>query len=574
MRRTFFASTIRPLLIVAVAAGIAFGPATLSPARATHLAASSVYLTAYQNDHSTFQRNFNPFLTAARLDFTQGGIYEPLMIITSAGKGNTYHWLATAYKWTNHNKTLLLTIRTGVKWSDGKPFTPADVVFTFNYGKKYSVADETGLMQKGQVTKVSRVGANQVAFTFKTVNTTVLPQLLSNNVMIIPQHIWSKVHNPDSFTNSNPVGTGPFARVTKFSSQEYILGKNPYYWQKGKPTYAGIKVPAISGNDSALAAAVKGDLDWTGNLFSNVQKTYVSKDPAHFHAYYKNIAYPLGLYFNDEKYPFTLYPLREAISLAIDRNKISTIAEAGNEPPSDALGMARVYPAWIDPKLKAQAKALATYNPAKAKQILTSAGFTYKGSSLMDPHGNAVSLDLSCPSGWDDWVTSLQIIQSNLQAIGINASVGTKDQTTWTDQRSKRLLDGGFFWSPIADGGLNAYAYFYNYMSKDSYFPVGQNALSSGLDNLSGWYSDQASTLLAQFRQTASPKKQLSIAYKLEKIQLSTLPFVPTVYAPYWYTYNTMRFTGFPNQNNNYANGSTYVYPDDVKVMTTIRPIK
>jgi peptide/nickel transport system substrate-binding protein len=570
MRHHTLTSVARPALFLVLVLGVALSPTSGGRAHASHLAASNVYLTTEQNFYSTFQRNFNPFMSTARLDFTNGAIYEPLMIITTAGRGHTYPWLATHYKWTNHNKTLLLTIRSGVKWSDGKPFTPADVVFTFNYGKKYKAADETALMQSGQVTRVYPVGKNQVAFNFKTVNTTVLPQLLSNNTMIVPQHVWSKIKNPDTYPNPNPVGTGPFARVAKFSSQVYILGKNPHYWQKGKPAYAGIRVTALTDNNAALAAAIKGDLDWTNVKFANVQKAYVSRDPKHFHAYYNDVQYPLGLYFNDEKYPFSLYALREAISLAIDRNKINTIAEAGYEPPSDALGMSKLYPAWIDPKLKSRAKALATYNPAKAKQVLTKAGFAYKGSDLYDPKGNRVSLALSCPTGWDDWVTSLQIIQQNLQTIGIDASFTTSDATTWTGKRSQRLLDG-FFWTPGA--GPSPYNYFENYMSKESYFPVGQNALASGLYNLSGWYSAKATSLLTQFRETASAAKQRAISYQLEKIQLDNLPFVPTVYAPYWYTYSTKHFTGFPDKSHPYAHGSTQVYPDDLEIMTTIKPV-
>lgn len=233
--------------------------------------------------------------------------------------------------------------------------------------------------------------------------------------------------------------------------------------------------------------------------------------------------------------------------------------------------MAKLYPAWIDPKLKSRAKALATYNPSQAKQVLTKAGFTYKGSSLIDPKGNPVSLELSCPAGWDDWVTSMQIIQQNLSDIGINATFTQSDATAWLDKRSKRLLDG-FFWSPL--GGPLVYNYFQNYMSQESYFPVGQDALTSGLANLSGWYSSKGTSLLAQFRQTASHSKQLAIAYQLEKIQLDNLPFVPTVYAPYWYTYSTKHLTGFPDAKNNYANGSTYLYPDDVKILTSLHPVK
>jgi peptide/nickel transport system substrate-binding protein len=571
MRHSTLTSLLRPALFAVLVSGIALTPASGSTAHATGVAASNAFLTAYENNHSTFQRNFNPFMTQVRMDFTDGGIFEPLMVITVAGKGHTYPWLATHYKWTNHNKTLLVTIRSGVKWSDGKPFTPADVIFTFNYGKKYKVADETSLMQSGQITRVYQVGKDQVGFNFSTVNTTILAQLLSRNTMIIPQHIWSKITNPDTFANPNPVGTGPFARVTKFTSQEYILGKNPYYWQKGKPAYAGIRVPALSSNDATLAAAIKGDLDWTDNKFSNVLKTYVSHDRTHYHYFYGQQAYPLGLYVNDQKYPFSIYALREAMSLAIDRSKINTIAEEGFEPPTDALGMSRMYPAWVDPKLKSRAKALATLDPAKAKQVLTQAHFTYKGNDLYDPKGNRVSIELSCPAGWNDWVTSLQIIQQGLQAIGIDASVTQSDATAWLDKRSKRLLDG-FFWSPL--NGPSPYDYFNHYMSKDSYFPVGQDALASGLANLSGWYSDKATSLLSQFRQTASVAKQKAIAYQLEKIQLDNLPFVPTVYAPYWYTYSTKHFTGFPDKNNNYAIGATYQYPDNVKIMTTIRPVK
>jgi len=563
-------SSFRPLLAAVLALSFIVMP-TAGPGSLTGraVAASPKYVTTYQNGFSTFTRNFNPFQTATRLDFTQGGIYEPLMIFTTAGKGHVYPWLATHYKWLNHNKSVLVTIRSGVRWSDGTPFTPADVVFTFNYGRKYKVADETGLMQSGQVTRVFQVGSNQVQFNFSTVNTTVLPQLLSTNVMIIPQHIWSKISNPDTWTNPHPVGTGPFTRIVSFSSQEFILGRNPYYWQK--LAYDGIRVPALASNDATLAAAVSGELDWTANFFSNVQQTYVAHDPAHFHAYYGNVAYPLGLYVNDEQYPFSLYPLREAMSLAIDRGKISTIAEQGNEPVADALGVARLYPAWVDPKLKAQAKNLATYDPGKAKQVLTAAGFTYKGSDLYDPKGNRVSLNLSCPSGWSDWVDSMTIIQQDLQAIGIDANFTQADAGSWLDKRSKRLLDG-FFWSPL--GGISPYDNFFRYMSRSSYFPVGQNALASGLANLSGWTNGQADTLLRQFRQTSNHKTQLAIMYKLEKIQLNSLPYIPTVYAPYWYTYSTKHFTGFPNKANNYANGSTYLYPDNVKVLTTIKPVK
>ncbi len=85
-----------------------------------------------------------------------------------------------------------------------------------------------------------------------------------------------------------------------------------------------------------------------------------------------------------------------------------------------------------DASVKAQSKPLATYNPTAAKKLLTDDGFTYKGSKLIDPKGNAVKLDIHVISGWSDWVASNQIITKNLQAIGIDSNVALEpDWNSW-----------------------------------------------------------------------------------------------------------------------------------------------
>lgn len=564
-------TAIHRLTIAAVAAVVVLVPVATRTAHATPGRASSVYLTAIQNEHATFIRNFNPFDTAARLDFTQGGIYEPLMIITTAGGGHVYPWLATKYSWTNHNKGLVLTLRHGVRWSDGKAFTSKDVVFTFNYGRAHPIADETGLIKSGQVKSVRAAGKYKVVFTFSSVNTTVLAALLSNNVMIIPQHIWSHVSNPTTFTNPNPVGTGAFARVQSFSTQVFVLGRNKYYWQKGKPAYAGIKVPALSSNDAALAAMIRGSLDWVGLFVPNAAKALVAHDRAHLHYFYANNTVPLGLFFNNQQYPYSLPAFRKAVSMSLNRNNIYRIGEFGYEPPADAVGIAKLFPHWVNPKVEKTARTLASYNPKLARQTLTKAGFKYRSGALYDPHGNRVSVELSCPAGWDDWVTSFTIMRNNLRAIGIDASFVQKDQSTWLDQRTKRLLPVSYY---IPGTGLDPYYYFYSYMSKQSYVPVGQDAFASGLGNLEGWYSTKATRLLGQYRTTTNSAVRRNIINQLQQIQVTNMPFVPTVYQALWYDYSTKHFTGFPTLRHYYAMGPTYQYPDNAKVLTSIRPVK
>src|SRR4051794_8932962 len=85
----------------------------------------------------TLVENFNPF-QSSELHGTYL-IYEPLEI-PSPVDGTYAEFLATGHRFTNPT-TLVYTIRQGVKWSDGKDFTPADVVFTFNLLKRFPALD-------------------------------------------------------------------------------------------------------------------------------------------------------------------------------------------------------------------------------------------------------------------------------------------------------------------------------------------------------------------------------------------------------------------------------------------------
>src|SRR5581483_10835136 len=247
---------IAPCLLAAATLALSFSPAAARSAKA-----APVYLVSYVSFHPTgFTRLFNPF-NPDPMDFTVGAIYEPLMIITWASGGHTYPWEATGYKYSNGGKTLTVTLRSNLKWSDGTPLTASDVAFTFNYGKAHPYADQNGLWAGKYLTSVTAPNPTTVVFQLTKFDTTLLPNILGN-VKIIPQHIWSTIAKPDTYTNPNPVGNGPFTQVTNFSSQEYILGKNPYYWQP--LAYDGIKVPLFLDNAGAATASAKGELDWQG----------------------------------------------------------------------------------------------------------------------------------------------------------------------------------------------------------------------------------------------------------------------------------------------------------------------
>jgi peptide/nickel transport system substrate-binding protein len=560
------AALLVSLIVVAAATARTGGPA----GQAASAAAAHPCLVMTGSGDPAFTKNFNPF-TATGLpsgQFVRGAIYEGLMVSPLGGKP-TVPWIARTWKWSNGDKTLTLQLAKGVKWSDGKALTSKDVVYSITAGRQDKVMDVIGLTRpETNIASVKAKGAYTVVITLKTPDSQFIAASL-NGVFVIPQHIWSKVSDPSTFTNPSPVGSGPFTRITRFTTQDFVLSKNLKYWQKGKPRINCLEYVQAASNDAALALIQNGQVDWTHNFVPNVDKAYTSKDPKHFHAFYATTAYPISLVFDNNQYPYSIVAFRHALSRAIDRKTVSVLGEYGYAPPTDAIGLNGLFPKWVsDAKVKARAKALASYNPTAAKKLLTDAAFTYKGNKLYDPKGDAVSLDIHVISGWSDWVASNQIITKNLQAIGIDSNVKLEpDWNSWFPNafstKSPTLL-----WQNASSA--SPYGYFNANLSQNAHIPSGQDASATG--NWSHTYNAKATGLLGKWKVTLNPKKQQSIATQLQTIFLDNLPIVPLFVGPRWSTYSTKYFHCFNTPKNFYGDPIFSTYPDNLLSFTRICP--
>jgi peptide/nickel transport system substrate-binding protein len=122
-------------------------------------------------------------------------------------------------------------------------------------------------------------------------------------------------------------------------------------------------------------------------------------------------------------------PVRQAISLAVDRATVSRLGESGYQAPANQSGVILpTYQAWSDPSLTPT-----TYSPSKAEQTLQAAGFT-KGSDgiYKDKSGNPLSFTIKTISGFSDWDASLQLITQELKAVGIAVTVQDENTTSYT----------------------------------------------------------------------------------------------------------------------------------------------
>src|SRR5437660_23828 len=193
---------------------------------------------------------FNPF-NANVNSFAFGPVYEPL-VYNNLLNGKTTPMLASSYKWSSDSKTLTFTTRSGVKWTDGQPFTAADVVYTFKLMKTNSALDLQSVWTV--LSDVTQQGSDQVVMTFTT---PAVPYFyyIAGQVAIVPEHIWSQIKDPVGENMPKPIGTGPFT-VGDCTPQNIPYLRNPNYWQAGLQHIAKVNYPASLDNNPAKAQSL------------------------------------------------------------------------------------------------------------------------------------------------------------------------------------------------------------------------------------------------------------------------------------------------------------------------------
>ena len=517
-----------------------------------------------------FARNFNPFVQP--LDFTLGGIYEPLVVVTPGVHGREHDWLAERLRLSSDRTTLTLTVRRGVRWSDGMPLTNRDVAYTLTAGRQAKIMDQIGLTRPGnEVVSVQTRGPRDVVIRLRRPDSSFVSSVLANNVVVIPRHAFAHVKNVGGWSNPDPVGSGPFDVVRRFGDQSYVLDRNPRYWRAGAPRVACVERVLASSTESAVLQLIRGDVDLTNDLIPNVQKAYVSHDPAHFHYWYPADALPIGLFVDDTRYPYSLPVLRKAMSLAIDRIGLSRFAEYGYAPPVDALGIDRIWPSWTGAGVAAEARRLAEHDPAQARRMLRNAGFVYSSGALLDPRGRPVTLTGTVVASWPDWYTDWQVIARDLREIGIAVTIdAVPDFDAWL-RKASATTEATLLWNTAADNA-SPYKYFAEHLDPASFVPSRKSAESTG--NWEHFKSPAAAgRLLARFRETSDVAAQRRLAEQLERIWLRMLPFIPLFAGPTWSTYSTRYFTGYPTAANDYV-APDFRSAEYVLALTLIRPVR
>jgi peptide/nickel transport system substrate-binding protein len=520
-------------------------------------------LVISQEQQASWVRNFNPLTTAASARWpTLAGVYEPLFVFNSV-RAEQVPWLAVAYRWREDNSVLRITTREGVLWSDGRPFTAHDVAFTFKLLERYPALDGGGVW--GFLADVEAPDDRTVDFYFQRVFIPGFDEIAA--AKIVPEHIWSEVEDPVTFPNENPVGTGPFTEVRMFKNQVFELGRNPRYWQEGRPMVEALRLPAYPSNDRANMALVFDEVDWAGNFVPAIDRVFVGRDPDHHHYWFPLTGSTIFLYANTKNAPFDDVRVRKALSMAIDRDLLIDVALYRYSRPADATGLSDAFASWPSPEIPAD-RNWVRHDPDRAGMLLDEAGFARGADGIRRlPDGSPWDYEILTVSGWSDWVRASQVIARDLEAIGIKASVRTFDFSAWFQRVQEGRFDLSLGWS---FEGPTPYVFYRWLMSSATVKSVGET--STG--NWHRYGSASADAALAAFEREPDPEAQRQLGLELQQIFAAEAPAIPLYPNPSWAEYNTSRFEGFPSEENPYADPSPNKFGrgECLLVLTSVRP--
>jgi peptide/nickel transport system substrate-binding protein len=357
--------------------------------------------------------------------------------------------LAESWKVSEDGKTITYILKENLKWSDGEPLTVDDVVFTFNdlVLNEEIPANSRDILRigvEGKLPIVRKLDERRVEF---KIPEPFAPFLRVTGLGILPKHaLADSVKNKDSEgkplfltkwgTNTDPstvVGNGLYTIKRFVPGERIVFERNPYYWKKDpdgrqQPYIEEVIWPVVSSADAEFVSFRSGDTDMMDVTPDNFALIKQDEQQGNYTVYNGGpTPSRLFLTFNLNKGKiegkpvvnpvksawFNTLAFRQAVAYAIDRQTmLNNIFKGLGELQNSQIAPQSPY--YADSGLPVY-----DYNLDKARELLLSAGFVYKGEQLYDASGNLIRFTLQTNVGNKTREFAGAQIKQNLAQIGI-----------------------------------------------------------------------------------------------------------------------------------------------------------
>ncbi len=325
--------------------------------------------------------------------------------------------LATDYQVSEDGREYLFRLRPNVVWHDGRPFTSADVTFTFR--QILDPSSGTLLWSDFSVIEtVEAVDSLTVRFRLRTPFAPFLT-LLGHNAGIIPAHAFSgPIREQVSFNRQRPVGTGPFQMAESVAGSFLVLAANPRYY-RGPPALARIVFKIVPDVTTQVAQLRAGELDLVTLEPANLRG--LEDDPA---LEVTQVSVPQHYFvgFNQSLARFRPAAVRRALTLAVNRQAlIEGVLRGYGDYPQGTIPIAlRDYYADTLPRIP--------YDTATALAILAQEGWRRDPEgALRDAAGEPFRITLLVDKGNPTREQTAVAIQQDFRRIGIDFAIRTME---------------------------------------------------------------------------------------------------------------------------------------------------
>ncbi|MGV8908299.1 MAG: ABC transporter substrate-binding protein [Propionicimonas sp.] len=553
-----------PLAISAGAVSLCLALSACTPAPPTPGASSApttapkaATLRVWAGSTTPITVDFNPFHVDTALFGTYGSIYEPLFFFNQLSADPPAPMLGESFTYSADGTTVTIKLRPNVKWSDGEPLTADDVVFTLGYGPN----------KTDKLLSATATDATTVLVKYSTPQFTNESQLLGAT-MIVPKHVWSKITNYMKETNPKPVGSGAYS-VKTTSDASYSFTANPNY-RDGAPPITDVQYLGLDSNQSGQDMLTTGQLDWTGMFVANPDSVTADGAIATMNQQQDpTVIVTCADASKGCKGAQTDPAVRQALNVAIDRPALAEKAWAGLVGEANpAFVLLPRDQQWLgDPSL---APSPQTADAPKAGQILEAAGYTKDAKGFYAKDGKEIDLDLFSPDGWTDYNDAAKLIAEEAGKAGIKVSARTVSEAE--------------YWTPVTNGDFQLAMYgltqslvadpFSNY---DQYFS-GKSTAKVGEAPTRGQnysrYSNPGVDKLIEVAGSTNDAGDKKGVYGMIQDQIATdLPYIPVVLNASQAFFNVKNFTGWPTDDNLYADPLPYLSVAPAVVLLHLKPV-
>jgi peptide/nickel transport system substrate-binding protein len=402
--------------------------------------------------------------------------------------------LAERWSWQDGHRNLVFFLRKDVKFHDGKPFTSADVKYTFDAVRgapdaKAKLKVNPRKLWFDNIEAIEAPDPYTVVFRLKKPQPSLLLMLAAGYSPVYPAHV------PIAEFKNKCIGTGPFKLKENKPGELIEYVKNPDYFIKGRPYLDGIKFIVIRDRSTQIAAVQSGQLDLAGTGWNRTNAEDAKKGAPKLVVVEMDNNVNDNILINYKKPPFNDRRIRQAINLALDRKSYLVGPRQGAATFGGAL-LPRPGGVWGLPAAEI-ARLPGMGDPAKqkaeARKLLAEAGYG---------PGNPLKFTLSTRA-LPIYVDTASWMVDQLQQVGIEATLEQIETGVWHPKMTRLEYSVALNLTGVGIDDPDAQLF--------------ENYRCGSQRNFSGYCSEEIDRLMVEQSQTLDPKKRLALVQEIDR---------------------------------------------------------